>query len=350
MVDDIDGHFHRATAAGAVIGTPLEDARWGYRHYEAVDPEGHGWHFMKPLQDLRQGKPAPEGLELRLVYTDERAALEFLTGAFGFREQARLDNPDGSIMAWLGFGDGFVMIGRADAAQRQHSPSETAKPTAMLNLHVDEINAHYQRTVSQGARIVTELDDTFWGYRRYEAVDSERNRWHIMQKLTHQAAIRVESIYSRKSIIDGRLVQLENARSRHIALQLSSRTLVEARADGDTLDLGTGISGEKFVNGKPKDSGDDRPRDPQQVEQGGEGDPQIEPESMVVQVVDVVPQLGLHAHEGSYRVPGESGPTRSVRVEPAGGRDTRGSNARAGQRSPAARDGDRSGSFRHAPR
>ena len=48
-------------------------------------------------------------------------------------------------MAWLGFDDGFVMIGRADAAQRQHSPSETAKPTAMLNLHVDEINAHYQR-------------------------------------------------------------------------------------------------------------------------------------------------------------------------------------------------------------
>ncbi len=221
MVDDIDGHFHRAAAAGAVIRTPLEDAPWGYRHDEAVDPEGHGWHFMKPLQDLRQGKPAPEGLELRLVYTDERAALEFLTGALGFREQARLDNPDGSIMAWLGFGDGFVMIGRADAAQRQHSPSETAKRTAMLNLHVDEIDAHYQRAVSQGARIVTELEDTFWGYRRYEAVDSEGNRWHIMQKLTHRAAIRVESIYSRKSIIDGRLVQLENVRSRHFAAQFA---------------------------------------------------------------------------------------------------------------------------------
>ena len=66
MVDDIDGHFHRATAAGAVIGTPLEDARWGYRHYEAVDPEGHGWHFMKPLQDLRQGKQHPKGWSFAL--------------------------------------------------------------------------------------------------------------------------------------------------------------------------------------------------------------------------------------------------------------------------------------------
>jgi uncharacterized glyoxalase superfamily protein PhnB len=145
MVDDIDGHFHRATAAGAVIGTPLEDTPWGYRHYEAVDPEGHGWHFLKPLQDHRQGKATPEGLELRLVYADERAALEFLTSAFGLREQARMDNLDGSIMAWLGFGDGSVMIGRADAAQRQHSLRETAKPTAMLNLHVDEIDVHCQR-------------------------------------------------------------------------------------------------------------------------------------------------------------------------------------------------------------
>ena len=295
---DFDEHFHRATAAGAVIGTPLEDARWGYRHYEAVDPEGHGWHFMKPLQDLRQGKPAPEGLELRLVYTDERAALEFLTGAFGFREQARLDNPDGSIMAWLGFGDGFVMIGRADAAQRQHSPSETAKPTAMLNLHVDEIDAHYQRAVSQGARIVTELDDTFWRHRRYEAVDSERNRWHIMQKLTHQAAIRVESIYSRKSIIDGRLVELEMPD--RVTLHCSSVRVLwsSARAGGDTLDLGTGISGEKFVNGKPKDSGDDRPRDPQQVKHGGKGDPQIEPESWHG---SKTPVFGYHT--GSQRGP-----------------------------------------------
>ena len=141
-VDDIDSHYERATAAGAVIGTPLQDAPWGYRHYEAVDPEGHGWHFLKPLEDLRNGKATPEGLELRLAYADERFALEFLTAAFGFREEARIDTPDGSAMVWLGLGDAIVMITRADAAERQHSPRETGMPTAMLNLYVDEINAH----------------------------------------------------------------------------------------------------------------------------------------------------------------------------------------------------------------
>ena len=182
-VNDIDGHFDRARTAGAVIRTPLEDAPWGQRHYEAVDSEGHGWHFMKPLQDVRKRKATPERLELRLAYCDERAALGFLTEAFGFQEQARIEHPDGSIMAWLGFGDSLVMIGRADAAEHLHSPKETARPTAMLNLYVDEIDAHFRRAAAAGARIVTGLEDTCWGHRRYEALDPEGNRWHVLQEL-----------------------------------------------------------------------------------------------------------------------------------------------------------------------
>lgn len=183
-VDDIDGHFNRASATGAVIVTHLEDAHRGIRHYRALDPEGHGWHFMKPLEDVKTGNATPERLELRLVYADVQAALSFLTRAFGFREQARIGNPDGSFMAWLGIGDAIVMIGPADADQRQYSPSETGRPTGMLNLHVDEIDQHYHRAVAQGARIVTELEDTPWGMRRYEAVDPEGNRWHVMQELS----------------------------------------------------------------------------------------------------------------------------------------------------------------------
>jgi uncharacterized glyoxalase superfamily protein PhnB len=183
IVDDIDLHFQRASAAGAVIDTALQDAPFGQRHYEAIDPEGHGWHFMKPLEDAAAGKATPERLELRLVYADELAALEFLNAAFGFREVARLDFPDGSIMAWLAFGDSVVMIGRADAAHRHYSPKETGRPTAMVSLQVDEIDAHYMRAVTHGARIVIDIEDTPWRFRRYEAVDPEGNRWHVMQEL-----------------------------------------------------------------------------------------------------------------------------------------------------------------------
>ncbi|MBV9933812.1 MAG: hypothetical protein JO367_05870, partial [Actinobacteria bacterium] len=54
----------------------------------------------------------------RLAYDDERAALEFLTRAFGFveRREARMDgkSPEDSLLAWLDFGDGVVMIGRTE--------------------------------------------------------------------------------------------------------------------------------------------------------------------------------------------------------------------------------------------
>ena len=86
-------------------------------------------------------------------------------------------------MAWLSLGDAVVMIGRADPAEHQHSPLETGKPTAMVNLYIDHIDAHYERAVKREARIVTELEDTTWGHRRFEALDPEGNRWHVMQEL-----------------------------------------------------------------------------------------------------------------------------------------------------------------------
>ena len=45
VVDDADGHFARAKAAGAKIVRGLSDTDYGSREYSARDPEGHLWHF-----------------------------------------------------------------------------------------------------------------------------------------------------------------------------------------------------------------------------------------------------------------------------------------------------------------
>ena len=45
-VDDVTAHFERATAAGAVILSPLEEGGEGKR-YRAEDLEGHRWMFME---------------------------------------------------------------------------------------------------------------------------------------------------------------------------------------------------------------------------------------------------------------------------------------------------------------
>lgn len=49
MVDDVDAHHRHAVDQGATIHYEPVDQEYGYREYSAVDPEGHLWSFMKPL-------------------------------------------------------------------------------------------------------------------------------------------------------------------------------------------------------------------------------------------------------------------------------------------------------------
>ena len=57
-VHDSDAHYRRASAEGARIVTPLEDMVWGDRRYEALDLEGHRWHFAERMSGIRARPPA----------------------------------------------------------------------------------------------------------------------------------------------------------------------------------------------------------------------------------------------------------------------------------------------------
>lgn len=45
IVDDVDAHFARASAAGAETIIAPRDESYGGRSYSARDPEGHAWSF-----------------------------------------------------------------------------------------------------------------------------------------------------------------------------------------------------------------------------------------------------------------------------------------------------------------
>jgi uncharacterized glyoxalase superfamily protein PhnB len=49
LVDDVDAHHERATAAGAIITEELNDLPFGHRRYGCVDPQGHEWYFAQPI-------------------------------------------------------------------------------------------------------------------------------------------------------------------------------------------------------------------------------------------------------------------------------------------------------------
>jgi uncharacterized glyoxalase superfamily protein PhnB len=121
----------------------------------------------------------------RLAYQDEAAALEFLTRAFGLRERRELRREDpGGMLAWLELGDGVVMIGRAGPTHHElYSPRETGRSTGMVNVTVQDIDAHHARAVAAGVRVVMPLEDMHFGNRRYEALDLEGQRWSFHESL-----------------------------------------------------------------------------------------------------------------------------------------------------------------------
>ena len=130
----------------------------------------------------------PPAIYPRLAYRDELAAIDFLTRAFGFveRREARMDGDDKwGTLAWLEHRDGVVMIGRTeDEVHHIASPLDTGRTTCMLQIAVDDVDAHYEHSQAEGARIVMEINDAFYGYRRYEALDPEGNRWHFAEPLS----------------------------------------------------------------------------------------------------------------------------------------------------------------------
>jgi PhnB protein len=50
--DDVGVLWARALAAGAEVHSPLQDAFWGERHGQVIDPYGHRWGLAQHLRDV----------------------------------------------------------------------------------------------------------------------------------------------------------------------------------------------------------------------------------------------------------------------------------------------------------
>jgi PhnB protein len=51
-VPDADAAMERAVAAGATVHSPVQDAFWGVRTGEVLDPSGHRWAFDQHLREV----------------------------------------------------------------------------------------------------------------------------------------------------------------------------------------------------------------------------------------------------------------------------------------------------------
>ena len=114
-----------------------------------------------------------------LSYRDANAAIEWLGEAFGFEPEQVHRGEDGSVQhAELRLGTNLVMLGEMrEPGWMGGEAADPLRSTISLYAVVADPDAHHERAVAAGARIVRELEDMDYGSREYSARDLDGNLW-----------------------------------------------------------------------------------------------------------------------------------------------------------------------------
>ena len=130
-----------------------------------------------------------------LAYEDGGAAIDWLTSAFGFSEQTRFTDEDGTVThAELETGSGTIMLATPSpdyvSPKRLRELSPEARKMAEVPyvidgvvVEVDDVDAHFARAKEAGATILSEPADQSVGIRHYRAEDPEGHRWMFSQDI-----------------------------------------------------------------------------------------------------------------------------------------------------------------------
>ncbi len=115
-----------------------------------------------------------------LVYEDVGGALTWLAKAFGFTEHFRYAEPGGPVQgAQMHLGHTWIML--AGSRPDRASPSRLGYRTQSLTVFVEDIDAHFQKAKSAGAKIVEEIHETEYGERQYGVEDHERSPLAVLE-------------------------------------------------------------------------------------------------------------------------------------------------------------------------
>jgi uncharacterized glyoxalase superfamily protein PhnB len=128
---------------------------------------------MKPNQSI----PPPTVIPV-LMYPDVRAAVAWLTLAFGFAERVRIGESHRSQMS-IGR-DGAVILAEVGG---EHRPPDDTIVTHLLKIRVEDVDAQFERARAHGARVVQPPIDRQYGERECSLEDLAGHRWQFTQTM-----------------------------------------------------------------------------------------------------------------------------------------------------------------------
>jgi uncharacterized glyoxalase superfamily protein PhnB len=113
-----------------------------------------------------------------LVYPDVRAAVSWLTTAFGFVERVRIGE---SHRAQLSIGDDGAMIVAEPGGEKE--PPQSGTVSQLIKLRVEDVQTAFERARSAGARVLEPPTDRPYGERECAVEDLAGHRWQLTQTI-----------------------------------------------------------------------------------------------------------------------------------------------------------------------
>jgi uncharacterized glyoxalase superfamily protein PhnB len=196
-LDDADGAYARAMAAGATSLEEPVDQPYGDREAGFADRFGNQWWVATHREDVSEEEmmrrfaspvpltqmpgvgPAPKGYWTVNAGARVRGAarlIEFLRDAFQADVASSTDGPDGTIMhADVTIGDSTYEVSdaRGDYGQMRSA----------VHLWVEDVDAVYARAVAAGATTVRPPADAPYGERGAAILDPMGNHWFLAKPL-----------------------------------------------------------------------------------------------------------------------------------------------------------------------
>jgi uncharacterized glyoxalase superfamily protein PhnB len=119
-----------------------------------------------------------------LYYEDVASALAWLSRVFGFREREKetmRDADEKVVHAAMELGEGVILMGWPGVDYK--SPKRLGHVTGNLYVYVDDLQRHFDHAKQAGATILSEVEETFYGDRRYGTADLEGHHWYFAEKI-----------------------------------------------------------------------------------------------------------------------------------------------------------------------
>jgi PhnB protein len=193
-IDDVDGAYARALAAGATTTHPLTDQPYGDREGGVKDRWGNIWYLATHQENVTEEElqqrfagsgskprkqpgvsPRPEGYHTVTPFLHAkgaRALITFMENAFGAKVAHVTEMPGREVAhAGVRIGNSMIELGEAHG-ELQPTP-------AAIHIQVPDVDVTYERAMRAGATSVNPPEDKPYGERGAFVIDPFDNQWFI---------------------------------------------------------------------------------------------------------------------------------------------------------------------------